>query len=163
MDAIGLTILSRELAADCAVLTGALDNAADWIRQPGVGRLEACAYEMNRFYTVLERMLERICRSFENHLERNGNYHERLLQRLTLDIPGLRPAFLPVEALSDLSELRRFRHLVRHAYDLTLRADRLGELVEMAGRIGVALPGWCDRFASAVRLEQGWVEGPSGE
>lgn len=156
MDAIGLTILMRELAADCAVLAGAAGNAAQWIAQSETGRLEACAYEMNRFYTVLERMLERICEGFENHLEKSGNYHEKLLQRLALDLPGLRPAFLPPEALPQLSELRRFRHLVRHAYDLSLRADRLGELVDMAKRVSAALPAWCDRFSAAVRREQGW-------
>lgn len=101
-------------------------------------------------------MLERICRGFENRFERSGNYHEKLLQRLALDLPGLRPAFLPTDAVAELSELRRFRHLVRHAYDLTLRADRLGELVDTAKRMSAAPPGWCDRFAAAVRREQGW-------
>ena len=157
MDAVGLEVLMRELAADCAVLAAATDNAAQWIVQPEAGRLEACAYEMNRFYTVFERMLERICESFENHFEKSGNYHERLLQRLALDLPGLRPAFLPTEVLPELSELRRFRHLVRHAYDLKLRTDRLGELVGSAKRMSTALPGWCAGLAAAVRREQGWL------
>lgn len=156
MDAVGLAVLMRELAGDCAVLAAAAGNAARWIGQPAAGQLEACAYEMNRFYTVLERMLERICESFENHFEKSGNYHEKLLQRLALDIPGLRPAFLPAAALPELSELRRFRHLVRHAYTLTLRADRLGELVDAARRTSADLPGWCEKFAAAVRREQGW-------
>lgn len=158
MDAVGLSVLMRELAADCAVLAGAAANAARWVGQPAAGGLQACAYEMNRFYTTFERMLERICESFENHLERSGNYHEKLLQRLTLDLPGLRPAFLPSESLPQLTELRRFRHLVRHAYDLTLRADRLGELIGTATSMSAALPAWCDRFAAAVRREQGWPE-----
>lgn len=156
MDAVGLEILMRELAADQAVLADAIGNAAQWIGQPVPGRLEACAYEMNRFYTVLERMLERICESFENHFEKRGNYHEKLLQRLALDLPGLRPAFLPAEALPELTELRRFRHLIRHAYDLTLRPDRLRELVDMAKRANDALPGWCETFEATVREQQGW-------
>lgn len=144
-----------ELAADGKVLASAADNATQWIGQPSTGHLEACAYEMSRFYTVLERMLERVCEAFENHFEKTGNYHEKPLQRLALDLPGLRPAFLPADALP---ELRRFRHLVRHAYDLTLRADRLGELVQMARRVKTALPGWCAEFAAGVRREQGWRE-----
>lgn len=156
MDSVGLAVLMRELMADRAVLAGAADNAARWIEEPAPGALEACAYEMNRFYTVLERMLERICESFENHFEKSGNYHEKLLQRLALDLPGLRPAFLPPQALPYLTELRRFRHLVRHAYDLILRADRLRELVSLAKRANDALPGWCDAFEQLVRREQGW-------
>ena len=156
MDAVGLEVLLRELAADRAVLAGAVANAIDWIAQPAAGRLEACAYEMNRFYGVLERSLERVCESFENHLEKSGNYHERLLQRLALDLPGLRPPFLPANALPELSELRRFRHLVRHAYDLTLRPDRLRELIDIARGVSDALPGWCEKFGEAVRREQRW-------
>lgn len=162
MDAVGLSILMRELAADCAVLAGAAENAGQWIGRPAAGGLEACAYEMNRFYTVFERMLERICEGFENHLDKSGNYHERLVQRLALDLPGLRPAFLPAEALPQITELRRFRHLVRHAYDLTLRASRLGELIGMAARVSASLPAWCDRFAAEVRREQGWREEGGG-
>ncbi len=156
MDSVGLAILMRELAADRAVLAGAAGNAARWVELLAPGALEACAYEMNRLYTVLERMLERICEAFENHFEKSGDYHEKLLQRLALDLPGLRPAFLPRQALPDLTELRRFRHLVRHAYDLTLRADRLRELVSFAERASDALPGWCNAFEKAVRREQGW-------
>lgn len=160
MDPVGLTVLMRELAADRAVLAGAADNAARWLEQSAPGGLEACAYEMNRLYTVLGRMLERICGAFENHFEKTGNYHEKLLQRLTLDLPGLRPAFLPSHAVPELIELRRFRHVMRHAYDLTLRADRLLELVSFAKRTKEALPGWCDAFEKAVRREQGWPTSP---
>ncbi|HEV7138022.1 MAG TPA: hypothetical protein VGN43_15395 [Steroidobacteraceae bacterium] len=95
MDAVGLAILMRELAADCTVLAGATDNAVQWIGQPSAGHMEACAYEMNRFYTVFERMLERICEGFENHFEKTGNYREKLLQRLALDLPGYGPRSCP--------------------------------------------------------------------
>lgn len=156
MDALGLAILMRELAADRSVLADAVDNASRWIGQSEPGRLEACAYEMNRFYTVFERMLERICEAFENHLEKSGSYHEKLLQRLALDLPGLRPAFVPIEMLPELTELRRFRHLVRHAYDLTLRADRLRELVATAKRTSDAMPEWSAAFEEEVRKQQGW-------
>jgi HepT-like protein len=149
----------RQLAADRAVLADAADNAAQWIGGPAAGGLQACACEMNRFYTVFERILERICESFENHLDKSGNYHERLVHRLALDLPGLRPAFLPAEVVPQITELRRFRHLVRHAYDLTLRADRLRELIEAARRMNTALPAWSERFAAEVRREQGWREG----
>src|SRR5437868_1156927 len=57
-------------------------------RQESPGHLEACAYELARFYNILEKMLERICDGFENHLEKRGDYHERLLQRLNLELKG---------------------------------------------------------------------------
>ena len=156
MDAVGLEILERELAADRKVLADAAGKAGERIDAPNPGHLEACAYEMARFYTVFERMLENVCMVFENHFDHHGDWHEKLLGRLALDLPGLRPAFLPAHAVPELRELKRFRHLIRHAYDLTLREDRLRELVAIAGRIDAAVSGWCTSFVDAVRREQNW-------
>lgn len=156
MDAVGLGILERELAADRRVLADAAGKAADRISESHDGHLEACAYELARFYTVLERMLEGICEAFENHFEHHGDWHERLLTRLSLELPGLRPAFLPENAIEKLRELKRFRHLIRHAYDLTLREERLRELAQFAVEVDGALRAWCETFVSAVRREQSW-------
>ena len=156
MDAAGLTILLKELEADCHVAHGAARNAALLQQERTSGHLEACAYELGRMYNVLERMLERLCDDFENHFEKRGDYHERLLQRLTLDLPGIRPAFLPKDQVPALRELKGFRHVIRHAYDLTLRADRLAELTHLAEQVTSALPSWCQAFEKRVRLEQGW-------
>lgn len=65
MDAVGLGILERELAADRRVLADAAGKAAERIGETHDGHLEACAYELARFYTVFERMLEGICEAFE--------------------------------------------------------------------------------------------------
>ena len=156
MDAVGLEILERELAADRRVLIDAAGKASDRIGESFPGHLEACAYELARFYTVLERMLENICEAFENHFERDGDWHERLLTRLSLDLPGLRPALVPESAVGNLRELKRFRHLIRRAYDLTLRDDRLRELVRFAAETNDALPAWCAEFLAIVRREQNW-------
>jgi hypothetical protein len=156
MDAAGLLILIKELEADCRVARSAAENAALLLREGSRGHLEACAYELGRMYNVVERMFERICESFENQFEKRGEYHERLLQRLSLDLPGIRPAFLPSNAAPAFRELKGFRHLVRHAYDLTLRRDRVQELTETALDVTAKLPAWCLEFERKVRLEQGW-------
>src|SRR5438045_875574 len=95
MDAAGLTILLKELEVDCDVARGAAQSASVLLQKRASGHLEACAYELGRMYNVIERMLKRICDDFENHFEKRGDYHERLLQRLSLELPGIRPAFLP--------------------------------------------------------------------
>ena len=156
MDAVGLSILERELAADRRVLADAAGKAAQRIDDTHNGHHEACAYELARFYTVFERMLEGICEAFENHFEHDGDWHERLLTRLSLDLPGLRPAFLPEAAVANLRELKRFRHLIRHAYDLTLREQRLRELAQFAVAADGAVRAWCADFLGAVRREQNW-------
>ena len=104
----------------------------------------------------MEKMLERICDAFENQLQKRGDYHERLIQRLTLKLDGIRPEFIPNHRASDIRELKGFRHVMRHAYDLTLREDRLTELAQIAERLALELPVWCKDFGERVRKEQGW-------
>jgi len=156
MDAPGLTILLKELEADSAVAADAASKAVLRSREQSPGHLEACAYELARFYNVLEKMLERICDEFENNFEKRGDYHEKLLQRLALDLEGIRPAFIPKSRLVDFRELKGFRHVMRHAYELTLRPDRLAELAHVAEILAADLPQWCNQFGKQVRIEQGW-------
>ncbi len=156
MDAISLNILLKELADDCAVAQEAAHKASLRLQQQAPGHLEACAYELARFYNVFEKMLERICEEFENHFEKQGDYHERLLKRLSLNLEGIRPAFIPKERVPDVRELKGFRHVVRHAYDLKLRADRLSELTIIAERVAAELLAWCAELGRKVRSEQGW-------
>lgn len=156
MDAAGLTILLTELEADCAVAADAGRKAGLRLREQTSGHLEACAYELARLYNVLGKALERICEAFENRFEKRGDYHERLIERLSLRLEGIRPAFIPADRVAEVRELKGFRHVMRHAYDLTLRADRLAELVALAARLADDLPAWCADFARQVRAEQHW-------
>lgn len=156
MDAAGLTILLKELEDDCVVAHDAARTAGLRLQQQAPGYLEACAFELARFYNVVEKMLEHICEEFENHFEKQGDYHERLIKRLSLSLEGIRPAFIPKERVSDIRELKGFRHVVRHAYDLKLRPDRLAELTVIAERVAMELPAWCADLGGKVRSEQGW-------
>jgi hypothetical protein len=156
MDPIGLTILERELAADAIVVREASKNARLRLTERAPGFSEACAYELARFYTVLEKSFERICSACENHFAKDQDYHERLLQRIALDLPGLRPAFVPRAEIDALRELKGFRHVVRHAYDLALRPVRLDELTAMAEHAASELPAWIAAFVASIRREQGW-------
>jgi hypothetical protein len=102
-------------------------------------------------YNVLEKSFERLCEAFENHFEKAGDYHERLLERMALDLPGIRPRFLPSEFRAPVRELKSFRHFFRHAYDPILRSDRLEELVGGAAGVSAAFPTWVSSFCDTIR------------
>lgn len=155
MDRIGLSILEQELRADVTVMAEAARLAAERLADEHPGHLSACGYELNRLYNVLEKSFERLCEAFENHFEKSGDYHERLLERVSLDLPGIRPRFLPAEYRSRVRELKSFRHFFRHAYDPILRGDRLTELVGDAREVVAAFPDWIRRFCAAVLRELG--------
>jgi hypothetical protein len=157
MDAIGLTVLLKEIEADCAVIQEAAHKAQVRLSGSTDGRLEACAYELARLYNILEKILERICHGFENHFDKQGDYHERLIQRLALALPGIRPAFIPKDNVRAVRELKGFRHVVRHAYDLEFREERLKELAIVAELLAAQLPVWSADFGERIRDEQGWT------
>lgn len=153
MARVGLAILEQELAADATVMAEAARLAAERLADEHAGHLSACGYELNRFYNVLEKSFERLCEAFENHFEKAGDYPERLLERVSLDLPGIRPRFLPAELRTHVRELKSFRHFFRHAYDPILRADRLAELVAGAIDVSAAFPEWIRQFCAAIRVE----------
>lgn len=156
MDRLGLLTLSEELREDCRIFHGAVEAAGAHHDQGTHGRLEAAAFELARAYNAVEQMLIRIARAFENHFEKDGGWHEALLRRLTLRIAGIRPALFGGEVKQDLDQLRRFRHVVHHAYDLTLREDRIAELLQTAVRLDAQLGRCCDAFVHEVATAQGW-------
>ncbi len=154
MDMVALRVLETGLPEDARHVANAAARAGDRLEEaPSAASLPACGYELNRAYNILEKAFERVCDAFENHFEKRGGFHERLLERMRLDIPGVRPAFVPATAQSALRELKGFRHVFRHAYDLDLRRDRLEELVRHATAVARDFPGWIGAFCAAVRAD----------
>jgi len=92
----------------------------------------AAAYLLHNLYTALEDLLKQIARTFENDLDDPSRYHSELLNRMALDIYKTRPAFLSAPSLQALQELRRFRHVFRHAYEFQLDASRVSQLAQLA-------------------------------
>jgi hypothetical protein len=95
-------------------------------------------------------MALRIAKAFENNIDDEEGWHMELIRRLSIEIPGVRPPLFSAELLADLQELRAFRHVVRHAYNLTLRKDRLLPLIDGAERAAEGIPAACESFFTIV-------------
>ncbi|MBU1487675.1 antitoxin [bacterium] len=89
----------------------------------------ALGYYLHNLYNACESILKMIAGFFENSVE-GARWHTDLLRRMTLEIEGIRPSVLSKDSYSLLNELRKFRHLFRHAYDYELRWKKLNDLVE---------------------------------
>src|SRR6185295_4885862 len=137
MDELTLAVLRAEVAEDCRVLTETSRLARERFGNGREAELEACAFQLSRLYNVIEQLALRVAKAFENNIDDEQGWHMELLRRLSIAIPGVRAPLLTAELLPDLQELRGFRHVVRHAYDLTLRKDRLASLLDVAERVGV--------------------------
>jgi hypothetical protein len=86
------------------------------------------AYLLHNLYGAVKELLKQVALTFENRVGDLAHFHAELLRRMSLDMPGFRPAFLTPQTRNALQELRRFRHLFRHAYDYQLDPRRVTEL-----------------------------------
>lgn len=135
MDDIELATLRDELSKDCEVALSAARLAAERFGAGGEASFEACAYNLARLYNVIEQMGQRVARLFENSIDDDRGWHAELIRRLTIEIRGVRPALFPEDLAHPLRELRAFRHLITHAYDLTLDPDKLRLLLKYADQV----------------------------
>ena len=78
----------------------------------------AFLHSMQSGYTSLENALVRVLTVLEEERPDGQDWHETLLRRLGNYFPGSRPAMLSPQLHSNLDELRRFRHVAAHTYDM---------------------------------------------
>ena len=93
------------------------------------------SYFLHVIYGHFENLFVGIARAFENQIEDQSQWHAELLERMTLDIEGIRPAVISKESLLYLDEMRRFRHLFRNAYLLRFDPERLALVLRDARRL----------------------------
>lgn len=95
-------------------------------------RLIIVAYYLHNLYNAFENIFLNIATAFENSMDDVQRWHTQLLERMRLDVMPLRPHVIDDKAYDALDELRRFRHVFRHAYGLQLDAARLQLVVNKA-------------------------------
>ena len=124
--------LIAELAEDKNTMQAvAQKNAKAWrrIQAGAVDELDymALAFTMHNIYGIVENACVRITRFFENNLT-SETWHRDVLERMKLEIPGVRKAFFSREDFLLFDELRAFRHVFRNLYSRALNIDRLNML-----------------------------------
>jgi hypothetical protein len=114
-------VLCAELDGDVTELERvAPHNRRAWERI-GAGATDpvdwgALGFTIHTIYGVLENYFLRVSKFFENGLPSEG-WHKALVEKMGLDIPGLRPALLPsLESRKQVLELLKFRHRIRNLY-----------------------------------------------
>lgn len=88
------------------------------------GRLTAIAAALRNAYDGMEDVLLALANDVDGALPTGDTSHQDLLDQMRADIPGLRPAVLDDDLYTALTELKGFRHRVRHNYGFDLDAAR---------------------------------------
>lgn len=91
--------------------------------------VESIALNLQSFYTGTERIFSAIASSLDKSLPTGADWHRQLLQQMTLEINGIRPAVLSQPIVHSLDEFLRFRHVMRSLYAFELNEERIRDLV----------------------------------
>lgn len=109
------------------------------------------AYRLHNLYNAFENIFQNIATTFENNLDDAARWHTQLLQRMRLDVTPIRPAVIDDTTYDALDELRRFRHIFRHSYDLQLDFARLQLVLTKALKLKGLYNPQLDQFLAFVR------------
>ncbi len=128
MDKNSLIVLTADLTAQMAVVKSIsllLEERASGLKVDDPVRLESVAYQIHNFYNAIEDLLKMVASHFENQISDTARWHSVLLQRMSQEISGIRPAVLSQESYLLLNSLRGFRHFFRHAYGVPIDYEQL--------------------------------------
>ena len=76
--------------------------------------LDGVGLNLHGFFSGLERIFELIATRIDGAKPTGENWHQALLQQMTAEVPGIRPAVISQATYNQLDEYRGFRHVVRN-------------------------------------------------
>jgi hypothetical protein len=114
-------------------------------------RLESIAYQIHNLYSAIEDLLKLVAAYCENNITDTQQWHSALLKRMTLPIPGVRPALISPETFSLLNSLRGFRHFFRHAYGTNIEYEQLKFNLDKAIKIPPLLQEDIQNFIEQIK------------
>ncbi len=153
MDKNALIVLTADIKAQMAIvhqLSILIERRALGLTPEDPVRLESVAYQIHNLYNAVEDLLKLVAAHFENQITDAARWHTALLQRMTQEIPGIRPALLSQECYLILNSLRGFRHFFRHAYGVPIDYIQLNINLEKARQLGSHLEQDVNNFLTVV-------------
>ena len=98
--------------------------------QPSEIEIRGTASYLHDFYNGIERIFERIAVTLDGGLPAGDRWHQLLLQQMTEERTGVRPAIIDDALHQRVEEYLKFRHRFRHTYGDALEWDKLRPMAE---------------------------------
>ena len=92
--------------------------------------LGSVAFDLQSFYQGVERIFEEIAKLIDGAVPSGEKWHKMLLEQMTEEVPGIRPAVISLETKEAVDDLRRFRHIARNIYAFNLKPMKISSLVD---------------------------------
>ncbi len=148
-----LALLKSEILDDASRIERLLDRFEkvwkDYRNRKEYSLLVESAFTVNQVYTGYERIFRNIANTFENSIS-DSEWHRSLLDRMKLEIEGIRPAFLSEQSHKSLHELLSFRHYFRHAYDSDIDDEKFSIVAKRTLDLKKLLKDEVDRFVKFI-------------
>jgi len=140
-----LRLLLARLKNDWETVTSVnlrLRVAVDRVRSSGPDpvAIAAAALYLQNLYSAVEELLRRVAADLDGSVPAGEDWHRELLGQMVLDVPGVRPRLIDPALQSDLDLLRRFRHVVRHAYAQDYDWGEMQPVLEATERVMATFP-----------------------
>lgn len=152
MNKVLLSQIEEELA-QIRVLMTQVEMLSELIRQTEnhalrSGLVSGLALHLHSFYTGAERIFYDIARDIDGEVPTSFNWHQQLLEQMSVEIPGIRQPVLVEQTRLELDEFRKFRHVVRSRYAYQLDPERVQALAVKLPFVSDQLIRECQRFCA---------------
>jgi len=107
--------------------------------------------KMKEYEDVRDKIWNIIPNLIDESVPDGANWHQELLNQMSTEIPGVRPAAISVELKEKLEEYRGFRHVVRNVYTYHLDPNKLKPLVK---NIKIVMKGLKKELSAFARFIQ---------
>jgi uncharacterized protein YutE (UPF0331/DUF86 family) len=120
------------------------------------GAVSAVSLGIHNIYNGIEDIMLSLAKDVDGLVPGGATMHQDVLDQMVTAISGIRPAVLDGELYEALTELKGFRHLVRHRYGFDLKPNKVQDNLD---RVVDTLP----KFVEAVvSLECALLEDDAG-
>ncbi len=92
--------------------------------------VDAAAFNIQSFYTGLERIFQKIASGIDESMPSGSNWHHELLLQMASEIPGVRPPVISEELKNVLEDYLGFMHIVRNIYSYKINPEKVEVLVK---------------------------------
>ncbi|MCR4418606.1 MAG: hypothetical protein QHH27_01555 [Clostridia bacterium] len=106
---------------------------------------------LHDYYVAVENIFKVVATRLDKSILAGEQWHRELLEQMTLEVQGVRPALLSPEAAAGLDRLRAFRHVFRNVYGFNLSPEKIKELLLELPRTSALLKRDLSRFAGRIR------------
>jgi uncharacterized protein YutE (UPF0331/DUF86 family) len=118
-------------------VTDAIESLYDKIKDktPSLIELSAMAAFLHNFYSGVENIMRRIASALDDNIPSGTSWHTDLLNRMGIEIGGIRKNVFSEDTINELAEYLSFRHMFIHSYGFELKWSKRHQLVESIGGV----------------------------